>query len=70
MSWTQKKYGSNSYTSSQIKQITHHLIKDCYFTIGNLLFLQAIGIPMGIDPAPFWANLYLHHYEALYIFQN
>ena len=67
VSWTQKKYGFNSYTSSQIKQITHHLIKDCYFTIGNLLFLQAIGIPMGIDPAPFWANLYLHHYESFYI---
>ena len=22
---------------------------------------------MGIDPAPFWANLYLYHYENLYI---
>ena len=22
---------------------------------------------MGIDPAPFWANLYLHHYEYQFI---
>jgi hypothetical protein len=26
-----------------------------------------IGIPMGIDPAPFWANLYLYYYENEYI---
>ena len=28
---------------------------------------QCIGIPMGIDPAPFWANLYLYYYEEKYI---
>ena len=28
---------------------------------------QCIGIPMGIDPAPFWANLYLYFYEENYI---
>ena len=28
---------------------------------------QAIGIPMGIDPAPFWANLYLYSYEEDFI---
>ena len=28
---------------------------------------QAIGIPMGIDPAPFWANLYLYSYEEEFI---
>ena len=28
---------------------------------------QAIGIPMGIDPAPFWANLYLYTYEEDFI---
>ena len=22
---------------------------------------------MGIDPAPFWANLYLYHYENLFM---
>ena len=29
----------------------------------NLLFRQAIGIPMGSDPAPFMANLFLFYYE-------
>ena len=28
---------------------------------------QNIGIPMGIDPAPFWANLFLYTYEHDYI---
>ena len=40
-----------------------HLISETYFTVGDILFRQNIGIPMGIDPAPFWANLYLYYYE-------
>ena len=36
---------------------------ECYFTVGNDVFIQTIGIPMGIDPAPFWANLYLYKFE-------
>ena len=28
---------------------------------------QAIGIPMGIDPAPFWANLFLYQFEQRYM---
>ena len=38
-----------------------------YFEIGNLFFQQVIGIPMGIDPAPFFANSYLYHYEENFI---
>ena len=29
---------------------------------------QAIGILMGIDPAPFWTNLYLYSYEEEFVF--
>ena len=29
--------------------------------------MQSIGIPMGIDPAAFWANLYLYSYEEEFI---
>ena len=31
--------------------------------VGNLLLRQKIGIPMGIDPAPFGVNLFLCTYE-------
>ena len=32
-----------------------------------MLFLQDIGIPMGEDPAPFFANLFLFFYESAWI---
>ena len=61
------KRNKNSYTMDQVKMMVHHLISQTYFTVGNTLFRQRIGIPMGIDPAPFWANLYLYHYENLFV---
>ena len=65
--WSKKKHGKNSFTKQQIKLLVSHLIKETYFQVGNLLFKQCIGIPMGIDPAPFWANLHLYTYECKYI---
>ena len=65
--FSRTKHGNNSFTKTQIKRLIDHLISETYFTVGNLLLRQCIGIPMGIDPAPFWANLYLYHYENLYI---
>ena len=65
--WTKTKHGKNSFTKSQIKLLTSHLIQETYFQIGTLLFKQCIGIPMGIDPAPFWANLHLYSYECSFI---
>ena len=40
-----------------------HLISETNLEIGKLLFKQCIDIPIGIDLAPFWTNLYLYHYE-------
>ena len=65
--WSKRKKGKNSFTKQQIKILTRHLIKETYFKVGNLLFHQIIGIPMGIDPAPFWANLHLYSYECDFI---
>ena len=65
--WSKKKRGNNSFTKSQIKLLVSHLIRETYFQVGNLLFRQCIGIPMGIDPAPFWANLHLYMYEFRFI---
>jgi len=58
--WTNKSHGHNSFSRNKIKQLTTHLIKQCYFQFSNLVLRQVIGIPMGIDHAPFWANLYLY----------
>ena len=65
--FSRTKHGNKSYTKVQIKLMTKHLISQSFFTLGNLVFHQTVGIPMGIDPAPFWANLYLHHYENVFI---
>ena len=39
------------------------LVDSAYFKFGNTIYRQKIGIPMGIDPAPQMANLYLFSYE-------
>ena len=39
------------------------LIDNTYVTIGNVVFQQVIGIPMGTDCAPYLANLFLFAYE-------
>ena len=33
------------------------LIDNCYFTLGSLVFCQIIGVPTGVDPGPYIANL-------------
>ena len=33
----------------------------------NHLFRQQIGIPIGSDPAPFFANLFPYHYERQWL---
>ena len=63
--WSHNK--ENSFSKQSLKSAVRFLIAECHFTIGNIVFTQTIGIPMGIDPAPFWANLYLYNFEKDYI---
>ena len=65
--WKKKPSRKKTISRSQLKSLVKHLITRTYFIVGNLVILQSIGIPMGIDPAPFWANLYLHFYEHKFI---
>ena len=44
---------SRCKTYFSLKIAVKHLIQNCYFTVGNITMRKAIGIPMGIDPAPF-----------------
>ena len=48
---------------AQIKNAITYLLDNCYFTVGDNVYKQVIGIPMGTDPAPFMANLFLYYYE-------
>ena len=65
--WSKKTKDSIGFTKNSLKVAVKHLIENCYFTVGNTVLRQAIGIPMGIDPAPFWANLFLYAYEVNYM---
>ena len=55
------------YDKRKVKDVVKYLIENCFFTIGNLLFRQSIGMPMGSDPAPFFAKLFLFFYEVQWI---
>ena len=55
------------FSKSSFKQAVRYLMNNCFFTVGTLLFRQIIGIPMGSDPAPFMANLFLYYYENKWI---
>ena len=50
-----------------VKDALQYLMDHCYFTFGSKIFRQIIGIPMGSDPAPFMANLFLYHFESKWI---
>ena len=57
------------FSKDKIKDALKFLMSSCFFTLGNLLFKQVIGIPMGSDPAPFMANLFLYFYENKWLMQ-
>ena len=60
---TDNKFDSN-ITVSQLLDMVNYLV---YISVGNKVFRQCIGIPMGTDCAPLLANLYLFHFEYKYM---
>ena len=65
--WGKWTSTSPCFSKTAVKQAMQYLIENCYFSVGNCILRQCIGIPMGIDPAPFWANLFLYVYECNYM---
>ena len=43
------------------------MINNSYVKFNGQIYRQNIGIPMGIDPAPYIANLFLHYFEYNFI---
>ena len=52
------------FNKVRLKESVRFLINNSYFQLGECLFQQVIGIPMGSDPAPFFANLFLFYFES------
>lgn len=66
--WSRNKPKSAvCFSRNSLKTAVKHLVKNCFFMAGNTVMCQVIGIPIGIDPAPFWANLFLYQYEQRYV---
>ena len=55
------------FSKELFKEALAYLMGNCYFTFGENVFRQVIGIPMGSDPAPFMANLFLYHFESKWV---
>ena len=49
----------HSITEEQLVTHVEYLIDNIYVNIGNKVFRQCVGIPMGTDCAPLLANLFL-----------
>ena len=47
------------FDENSLIESLNYWLDNCYFTIGNLVFRQIIGVPMGVDPGPYIANLTL-----------
>ena len=65
--WRKKSKDNIAFSKSTLTTSLKHLIQNYYFMVGNSILRQKIGIPMGIDPVPFWANLFLYTYENKYM---
>ena len=58
--WSDKTYrGHTSITVDKLIEYIQFLINNIYVKVGNRVFKQTIGIPMGTDCAPLLANSFL-----------
>ena len=47
-----------------LKEEIKFLLHNCFLSVENIITIQVIGIPMGSDAAPFFANLFLAQKET------
>ena len=63
-----RKYkGTYILDENEVIEMYNYMIDSCYIEFKGKVYRQHIGIPMGVDPAPFIANLFLHYSESRYI---
>ena len=64
--WDNSRDGQ-TFSKEQIFLLIDLVIDNSFFRFGKKVFRQKIGIPMGVDPAPQMANLYLYYYKAAFM---
>jgi hypothetical protein len=60
---TPRLASSTYHTASSLSDHLDHLINNTFVTVGDRIFKQVIGIPMGTNCAVFLANFFLFTYE-------
>ena len=64
----QPRYGSwIQLTQTRLLKLYAWLLNNCFPTLGDRVWRQSIGIPMGFSCSPIWCNLYLASYEIQFI---
>ena len=64
--WSNDDRSEINITKSMLVGMIEYLVDNIYVSVGNTVFRQCVGIPMGTDCAPLLANLYLFHFEYTY----
>ena len=67
-SWV-KKPRDNTFRFDEafLIETIEFILDNSYFCMGNIIFRQIVGVPMGVDPGPFIANLTLFYFEYKYL---
>jgi len=64
---TSSKNAKANYDLDKTLKALKFVLDNCHFKFGNKMFRQIVGIPMGSDPAPYFANLFLYCYESRWL---
>jgi hypothetical protein len=64
----QPRYGSwVQLPQKRLINLHAWLLNNCFLTLGDRVWKQCTGIPMGFSCSPIWCNLYLASYEIQFI---
>ena len=68
--WTthHPQYGTwTEFSQQRLLGLHEWLISNCFITLGDRVWRQCMGIPMGFSCSPIWCNMYLLSYETKFI---
>jgi hypothetical protein len=68
--WTTCQPSSGKWfvlSQQRLLKLHEWFMKNCHITLGDRVWVQCIGIPMGFSCSPIWCNMYLLAYEIQFI---
>ena len=57
----------SEFLATRLLSLHEWLMINCYLTLGDWVWQQRTGIPMGFSCSPIWCNMYLLSYEIKFI---